>query len=50
MPSFDLIGKKGRDSREEGGEVRPDRDIEDEEIHETTRSGKFSTSFYFFIF
>ncbi|KAG5670791.1 hypothetical protein PVAND_001030 [Polypedilum vanderplanki] len=38
-------GRKGKarraakgDSREEGGEVRPDPDIEDEEIKETTRS------------
>jgi hypothetical protein len=35
-----LLAKRVKDSREEGGEVRPDRDIGDEEIQEMARSGK----------
>lgn len=35
-----LLAKRAKESREEGGEVRPDRDIGDDEIQEMTRSGK----------
>ena len=46
-----LLAKRGKDSREEGGEVRPDRDIGDEEIQEMTRSGKLIVlcSLYVFV-
>jgi hypothetical protein len=35
-----------KDNREEGGEVRPDPDIEDEEIKETARSGELFVSHF----